>query len=181
MTYNLRSLDKLYNLNPLPAELSENKTALYSHYYLAGGLHALATGQTGTGRQALKHALCLSPALIEGEMPRFVECVAAFADSLPTCRPHAFINLVFEWVPNVLNRHRNRAQAAYHMGRVFCADAAGRAIHITDWLLGNWYAPRWLKNRGVWSILIRHLPRMLRAVATRAVHSRGFPQLSVHA
>ena len=48
------------------------------------------------------------------------------------------------------------------MRQVFTQTGAGR---LSDWLRGVWLDPRWLRNRGMWSILIKRL--LLRRHADR--------------
>lgn len=52
-----------------------------------------------------------------------------------------------------LKRYRNEVLGTLYMKRVFDSHAAGGRAALDDWLWAAWYTPRWLRNRGVWSIL----------------------------
>ncbi len=66
------------------------------------------------------------------------------------------------------------AHGAFHMGRVFSAQRAGERISLKDWLEGIWQAPRWLQNRGVWSIFGQAVLGRTAYNYLRSLRNRGF-------
>jgi GT2 family glycosyltransferase len=155
-----RLLDKWLACPGLPPGVLAEQTQLRAHYHLAGTCHAYASGQVASAQQDLVQALALDPTIQEGNPPPLVIEVANFAGSFRVADGRAYINGVFDQLPACLGhlrRFRNEAFAAFHMGRVFRAHEAGERPSLRDWLLGVRCAPRWLRNRGVWSILVREI------------------------
>jgi len=153
-----RLLDKLFARPDVPADVLAERTRLHAHHYLTAACRAYACGQVASAQQDLVQALTLDAALQEGYMPPLVVDVANFANSFRVANPRAYIGYVFDHLPTSLahlRRYRNQAFSAFHIGRVFRAHAAGERPLLKDWLLGVCHAPRWLRNRGVWSILVR--------------------------
>jgi len=153
-----RLLDKLFARPDVPADVLAERTRLYAHHHLTGACHAYACGQVVSAQQGLVQALNLRPALAGGFPAPLVLQVAGFASSFRVANPRAYIDYVFDHLPASLahlRRYRSKAFSTFHMGRVFRAHAAGERPSLRDWLLGVCYAPRWLRNRGVWSILVR--------------------------
>jgi len=155
-----RMLDKLFARPDVPAGVLAERTRLRAHYYLGGACHAYASGQVASAQQDLVQALTLDPVLQEGYLPPLVVDVVTFANSFRVANPRAYIGYVFDQLPASLahlRRYRNEAFSAFHIGRVFRAHTAGERPSLKDWLLGVCYAPRWVRNRGVWSILVREI------------------------
>jgi GT2 family glycosyltransferase len=153
-------LDKLFACPDLPADVLAERTRLYAHYHLTEACRAYACGQVASAQQDLLQALTLDPALQEGYLPSLVVDVANFANSFRVANPRTYIGYVFDQLPASLahlRRYRNETFSAFHMERVFRAHAAGEHPSLRDWLLGVCHAPRWLGNRGVWSILAREI------------------------
>ena len=74
--------------------------------------------------------------------------------------PVALLELVIENLPpNLvgLRQYKGYTLSTMYMQRVFAARAAHEKPRLKDWLLGVFSYPRWLLNRGVWSILVRDL------------------------
>ncbi|MCL4294782.1 MAG: glycosyltransferase [Anaerolineae bacterium] len=155
-----RMLDKLFACPDLPADVLAEESRLRAHYYLGGACHAYASGQTGSAQEDLIQALTLNPTLEEGFPPPLVVDVANFASSFRVTNASAYIRFVFDHLPASLAhlyRYRKEAFTALHLGRVFRSHTAGKRPLLKDWLLGVYYAPRWLRNWGVWSILLREI------------------------
>jgi hypothetical protein len=151
-------LDKLVARPDVPADVLAERIRLYAHHHLTGACRAYACGQVASAQQDLIQALTLNPALLEGYLPPLAVDVAASASSFWVANARTYIGYVFDHLPTSLahlRRYRNKAFSAFYMGRVFRAQAAGERPSLKDWLLGVCYAPRWLRNRGVWSILVR--------------------------
>lgn len=156
-------LDKLFARSDMPGEVLAERTRLYAHYHLSGACHAYACGQVTPAQRDLLRALALNPALAEDSPPPLVVYIAAVANSFRVANPHTYIDYVFDQLPASLAHlqgYRNEAFSAFHIGRVFRAYAAGQRPSLKDWLLGVCYAPGWLRNRGIWSILARRILRL---------------------
>ena len=156
----VRLLDKLFGRRDVPEQLLARRKRLYARYYLTGACHAYADHHVEVGQTYLLRALDLCPDLARGNVPMVVSHVAAFAGTVWITEPHAYIKFMFDHLPgevSSLAQYRNMGLSAFHMGRLFKAHEAGGPLSLSDWLLGVYYAPRWLCNRGVWSILARGL------------------------
>lgn len=156
----IRLLGKLFGLPNLPDAVRAEKARLYAHHHLIGACHAYATGQVAAAQASLRQAMCgeLGPAA--GGIATLAAVIAGFAQTPIIADPHAFIDGVYDELPPELGemrRQRGQAHSAYHMQKVFEAQARAAPIAFDDWLGGVWHDPRWLTNRGVWSILARHL------------------------
>ena len=155
-----RLLDKLFARPDVPADVLAERTRLHAHHHLYAACLAYACGQVASAQQDLTQALTLQPALAGGFPPLLVLHVVGFASSFRVTNPRAYIGYVFDQLPASLahlRRYRNQAFSTFHMRRVFRTQAAGERPSLRDWLLGVCYAPRWLRNRGVWSILAREI------------------------
>lgn len=167
-----RLLDKLFARSDVPADVLTERTQLYAHYHSASACHAYACGEVALAQQDLVQAVTLDPALQEGCPPPLVVDFATFANSFRVRNPQAYLGFVFDHLPASLahlRRHRREALSLFHMGCVFRAHAAGECPSLKAWLWGVYYAPHWLGNRGVWSILARevlgfHLSPMPRSI-----------------
>lgn len=151
----LRILDKLYEAPNTPLEIATQRTHLYAHYHLVGACFSYATGHVSAAWSELEEALALEPQMAEGELPPVAMAVAAFANSIRVRDPKVYVDFVFDHLPPSLVhliRFRGEAHSALHMERVFMAQRIGERIPTREWLEGVWHAPRWLRNRGVWSI-----------------------------
>ena len=156
----LRLLDKLYARCDLPAVVLAERDKLYAHYYLIGACHACATGRTEEGCMGLAQAVALQPDLTLGDPAPLAATAAAFAARDMIARPHAFIDTLFDALPSEAKQPRGlraSAHSAFHMQQVFTAHRVGRRVPLAHWLRGVVLDPRWLANRGVWSILMRDL------------------------
>jgi hypothetical protein len=84
--------------------------------------------------------------------------MAGIAQSVAGEDAPTLIEKVFETLPPDLKQWRSwrrPALSALHMQQVFTSHRAGAAPRLSDWLQGVYWDPRWLANRGVWSILLR--------------------------
>lgn len=63
-----------------------------------------------------------------------------------------------------LKDYRKETLGAFYMKRVFDSYTARRRAALNDWFWAAWYAPHWLQNRGVWSILGKSI------LSTRFIH-----------
>ncbi|MCA9368060.1 glycosyltransferase family 2 protein [Candidatus Kaiserbacteria bacterium] len=165
----LTLLDKLYMQTNLPVPALEEQAMIYAHYHVLGACHAYARGETKTGQERLVQAATVAPDAMQGTPPLIVSSIAGFVQSNQVADSTSLIENMFTNLPPQLRQlqaFRRYALSAAHMQRVFTAPAAYERPAFKDWLLGVYQYPRWLWNRGVWSILIRRI--LLASIATRA-------------
>lgn len=170
----MRLWDKLYARDDLPECVRSEQPAIYAHTYVQGACVAYAAGQMQTGRERLLQSVEANPQAGHGDPPPIVSLIVAVA-AHEAGEPAALVNTVFSNLPPALSHlrtYRGYALSALHMQRVFNAHAAGAQPPLREWLQGVRRDPRWLRNRGVWAILVRNLAR-LPAQATREVASNG--------
>lgn len=156
----LRLLDKLYVHNDLPQTVLDERPALYAHYHALGACRAYATGQIETGQERLLLAAAAAPDAVQGKPPPLVASLVGAAQSEDSADPAVLTARVFDHLPPslaYLRAYRSYALSAPHMQRVFAAHAAQQRPRFEDWLRGVAHYPRWLANRGVWSILWRKM------------------------
>lgn len=154
---NLRCLEHVLSLPGLPSTLSARPSRLYGHYYLVGALHAFSVGQLDFARASLEQATALDADLLQGDPPRLVELIAGFAHTFHVSDPLQYIDLVVDQLPSSLvrlRRLRKATRSAYFWKRVFDARSGGRKPRPSDWVRGVLNDPRWLRNRGIWSIFV---------------------------
>lgn len=163
----MQMLDKLYARVDLPSALHTARPAAYTHHHVMGACSAYLGGQIELGQQRLVQASTAAPGAMNDRPPQIVSSIIGFAQSNREIDPVALIDVVFKHLPSQmewLRTYRRYALSALHMKRVFAARAANSRPPFRDWLLGVYYHPAWLTNRGVWSILVRDL--LLRSPAT---------------
>lgn len=157
---NLRLLDKLFDRSDLPGLLHDERAALYAHHHLLNAWLAYMAGQRETGKERLLLAIELAPDLLLGVPPAFVASLTSSAQDLPEGGATQLVDAVFDDLPPQAahaQSFRGAALSAPYMRRVFTAHDSGTRPRLRDWLRGVWHWPRWLANRGVWSILARDI------------------------
>lgn len=164
----LRLLDKLYACADLPPAVQAERSRLYAHYHVVGACHAYAAGQIDAGQDGLQQAVTAAPEILAGQPPSIVSSIVGVAGSNGIADPSGVIDVVFGHLPPALahlRSYRRNALSALHMQRVFAAHSNGASPRLSDWTQGVYQNPRWLANRGVWSILVRNV--MLRSASGR--------------
>jgi len=149
-------LDRLYSRMDVPPEVLAARDHLYAVYWLSGACFCYATRHIEQAQFELLQAVTLRPQSTQGSLPTIVEAVASFANDFRVDNPQEYIDLVFDHLPpslSFLERHRNETQSIFHMRHVFTAYEHNEPVSLRHLLLGIWYSPRWLRNRGVWSIM----------------------------
>lgn len=155
---NLQVLDKVFARADLPFALRAERQALYGQCHLLGACGAYFAGNCLTGQERLRLATQANPLLMQGTPPAITVALAGIARSVAGEDAPALIGELFNTLPPDLGRlrpWRRHTLSALHMQQVFAAHNAGGAPHLGDWLHGVFWNPRWLTNRGVWSILVR--------------------------
>ena len=143
---------------------------------LAGGAEHVGVGAVeghrgrvrgeDAGQQRLRRAVEAKSDLAQGAPPAIAAVLAGMARSVAREEAPALVGVIFDSLPPDLARWRSWRRyvlSALHMQQVFAARSNGASPRLSDWLQGVYQNPRWLANRGVWSILVRDL--MLRRTA----------------
>lgn len=151
-------LNKLFARPDLPGHVRAERDRLCARRYLTGACHCYAAGQVAEAQATLEKALALQPAWADGPQPELAVHIAAFAasPSMAGRSPEAYVNGAFDQLPASLHafrRWRGHTLSLAYMQRVFAAQASGGQPALADWLAGIRHDPRWLRNRGIWSIL----------------------------
>ena len=156
-------LDKLFARADLPPVVQAERQPLYAHYVVVGACHAYAAGQINTGQEGLQRAAAIAPQILIGKPPPIISSIVGAAQSDSNTDPADLIKVIFSGLPPNLARlrpYRRYALSALPMQRVFAAHAAHEQPRLVDWIQGVARYPRWLANRGVWSILVRGILRV---------------------
>lgn len=156
----LRSLEKILQDPRAPDSIKESSDRVRAMGYLDGALQAYATGHLADAGAFLREALRLDPGLGTGAVPDVARQAAGFARTFHVTDPGRFLDLVFDELPDdlsYLSRYRGAARGAYYFEGVFRDHRAGRLPSLRHWVLGGVSDPRWILNRGVWSILVRDI------------------------
>lgn len=158
---NQRILDKLFSQpDRLPEEILHRKAEIYAHHHLISALRAYSLGQWADAQTDLRAAANQWAPLDGGSTQHFADQVAGFAARFDAPRDADFVHAVFAHLPpelTCLAKQRARALSQLYMGRVFRAVGAGERFSCGDWLRGTAYDPGWLRNRGVWSVLLKRV------------------------
>jgi glycosyltransferase involved in cell wall biosynthesis len=155
-------LNKVFARPDLPASIQSEHDRLYAHCYLYNACRCYDAGQVIAAQKVLQRALPLQHIWAEDSGATLVACVLTFAYDTKKVgsSPTTYIHLVFDNLPDsmkALRRYRKSALSLAHMRRVFAAKANGERPSLVDWLTGIRYDLRWIRNRGVWSILVRDI------------------------
>ena len=153
-----KRLERFFNRPDLPQSVRAQRSHITALWSLASACRCYATGQLDTAQQDLVRALALEPDLASGEFPTmFSQTIVGTAASWWVDDPLVYVDRVFANLPSSheeLNRLRGETLSAMHMKRVFRANATGEPLRWQDWWGGVRHDPRWLRNRGVWAILV---------------------------
>lgn len=154
----LRLLDKLYAEPDLPESLLAERGRAYAHYHVIGAYSAYRAGEIGAGQARLLQAAAAAPEAMEGNPPAIACSIVGAVQSDSVVDPTTAVDALFRHLPPTLARlrvYRGYVLSALPMQRVFAAHTANQRPEFADWLQGVSCYPRWLLNRGVWSILLR--------------------------
>lgn len=156
----LTLLDKLYARNDLQTAVLQERPAIYAHYHAVGACQAYAVGQADVAKERLLCAAVTAPGVFKGNPPPIIASIVSVAQHRNAKEANALICRIFDHLPQQLahlSSYRRFALSSLHMQRVFMAHAARMPPRFSDWWLGVLRYPRWLANRGIWSILMHDL------------------------
>jgi tetratricopeptide (TPR) repeat protein len=153
----------LDHLPPNADAIRPYRAYLVSRVYVGLALRNYGGGKIAEAQHQFADAIALYPAMLE-KPEDFVRTLCDFAMSLPVT-PHLYVAAVFQNLPpeaHRLERLRSRVLSDVNIGRAFEDYFAGRRrLAARRILSGLRYRPSWLGNRGVVSVLVKSLPRLL--------------------
>lgn len=152
--------DKLFSRSDLPVSVRNQQAYLYVIRHTQGACQAYAVGEIAEAQRRLMKTTEWTMVTTKDFYSTIARSIAAFARTDQISDPQAFIKLVFEHLPDALvplKAFQNHTWTSFYMMQVFKAQQEGRHPRLVDWLLGVCHDPTWLRNRGVWSILLRDI------------------------
>lgn len=163
-TEDLSLLEKIYDIQPVPAELLAIKDEAYAVAYYENAARYFRTGEASEGRDRLRKAIAASPKLAADEA-WLRDWVSFNAMSPRTQNVTKFVETLFANLPSeaqTLRRMQKRLLANLHVAMTFDAYRSQRyrevLPHALAGLRGNWGV---LQNRGFVSIFLRSMLRSL--------------------
>lgn len=152
-------LDKTFGYPDLPERWRAQRDRAYAAAYTRAAARFYHAGAWAEGQRDLVQAATLNPDLLEDEAQRLATQLAGWADAPVAENPLAYLEQVYDTLPESLSILRNRRRR--DLGRM-AMQLAFRAYQKGD--LGQtrrfaWqafcYQPGWVQNRGVLSIFLR--------------------------
>lgn len=152
-------LDKVFANSNLPANVSAEKLRIYGYTHMGSACHSYSAGEFKLAEQDLEQAWgYLAEVMGEDTTRTILNLIAGFARTFHVSDPTTYFNAVFDNLPSKfswLAQHRDDALSTFYMGNVFKTHRNGGQVSLRDWTKGVLLGPHWLRNRGVWSILMR--------------------------
>jgi cellulose synthase/poly-beta-1,6-N-acetylglucosamine synthase-like glycosyltransferase len=156
--------DVFDHLPPEVEHLRQRRSQALGHLSVGLALRHYGAGKIDEAKRQLAEAIALNPALLE-DAKAFTDAVRHRALRLPINEPIAHVDAVFQNLPaeaQRLGRERSRVLGDVAIECAFQDYFAGRHRLVPrQILLGLCYRPLWLRNRGVISIFLRSLLKMM--------------------
>jgi hypothetical protein len=150
----------LDNLPTAALPLVALRERLFGEVAVRAAIEANLVGNRSAARQHLANAFRADSSWA-GDPARVIEILVDAVSGKPIERQIECIEAFFESVPSELKwlaSFRRHALGRLYAARGFEAHAAGATRQAARWLWqGARLDPAWLRNRGVWSIIIRSL------------------------
>lgn len=154
-------LAKVFSDPTLPEHWKNLKDLAYANAYLRAAIQAYRMGDFQEGQQALGEAVRLDPDLCANDAKELARRLSALADSPKIHDKLAFLEQVYQHLPDSLLTLERRKRA--DLGQ-FAVDQGFAAYQRGNWALARRYLlqaikyqPRYLMNRGVLVILLRSM------------------------
>jgi hypothetical protein len=164
-------LDKLYAQPDLSPEILALRDSAYANVLLNAAARAYAANAPEEGKESLSQALELDPSLLNGDPPRVLSSLASFALSPLTEDAEAFMDVLLNDMPeglSLVNWSRRKARGLLHAVSAFeCYQRQEEKAVARHVLLALTYDPRWMRNRGLFSITGRALWNQARSLIKR--------------
>lgn len=154
----IQLLDKFFAQSNIHAEISANINKYYFNTYLTGACQCFARGQTSNAIDFLRQSP-ISDSQISGKiLNECSEIIANFARNEVILSGVIYIEQLLDNLPedfSLLKQQRTKILGLYYMGNLFENSKNSYPISIMDWSKGIFFDPKWLLNKGVWSILFK--------------------------
>jgi glycosyltransferase involved in cell wall biosynthesis len=153
----------LEHLPPAAEAIRPYRLYLLSRVHTGLALHNYSRGNMAAAKRQLVNAIALYPTMLD-QPEEFARTLCAFAMRLPAL-PHLYVATVFRNLPaeaQPLQRAQSRVLSDVNIGCAFEDYFAGNhrlAVHRI--LSALRYHPSWLRNKGVVSVLVKSLPKLL--------------------
>jgi glycosyltransferase involved in cell wall biosynthesis len=153
----------LEHLPPAAGAIRPCRPYLLSRVHTGLALRNYSRGNVADAKRQLADAIALYPTMLD-QPEEFARALCAFAMRLPA-PPHLYVATVFRNLPaeaQPLKRVQSRVFSDVNIGCAFEDYFAGNhrlAVHRI--LSALRYHPSWLRNKGVVSVLVKSLPKLL--------------------
>lgn len=155
----VKVLDKVFANSNLPPKIGAERLRIYGYTHIGSACHSYSTGEIRLAKRDLVQAWeYLEEVRGEDTSRTILRLIAGFAGTFHVSDPTTYLNTVFDNLPSKLSwlaQYRDYALSIFYMGNVFTSHQNGGPVSLRDWTRGVILDPHWLRNRGVWSILIR--------------------------
>lgn len=155
------ALDKLFACPDLPAEVAERRDEIYALVYLAEAGRLYAACNIEAAREALATALRLSPHLCDERAECLSDVMVTWQQSVWNTHGPDVLRQVFKnppREPTLPPDLMRRVQVKSDKALFYDAFTRGDTAQVwRQWVRIALRDPRWLRNRGSWSIPLRAL------------------------
>jgi glycosyltransferase involved in cell wall biosynthesis len=153
----------LEHLPPAAEAIRPYRPYLLSRVHTGLALHNYSRGNVADAKRQLADAIVLYPTMLE-QPEEFAKALCAFAMRRPAL-PHLYVATVFRNLPaeaQPLKRVQSRVLSDVNVGCAFEDYFAGNHRLAVHHILGALRRrPSWMRNKGVVSVLVKSLPKLL--------------------
>lgn len=154
-----RVLDKLFQSANLPSDILKRKIEIYAYIKLAeaGRLYGARCGEMG--KQSVEEAIQMDPRLLDKEDRRLKDMVIVWEKNIWNTKQDDFFDYVVHYLPDQIGTLPNFYQSLridnlkFHFYHAHQNKKKEEVINA--WFQIGKKEPRWLLNRGGWSILFQ--------------------------
>lgn len=155
----IRMLEKYFLSDKGLTCSNTEKSQLFAYHWALGAMHAYAVGQISEAKHSLNQAILCDPCLASSKTDVLIGHAVEVANSpLNQLPPQEFVVMVFDNLPEnyqYLRTLKRTALARLFMQRFFEGHARSDSKTVlAAFFPGVLREPNWLRNRGVWSIMI---------------------------
>jgi tetratricopeptide (TPR) repeat protein len=162
------------HLPPGAESLQRYRVPLLHQVYAIPALRSYRVGKIAEAKRQLTKAITRFPTMLD-QSEDFAKSVYRFAMRTPTGTPLSFVDTVMQNLPDStqpLARARAQILGDVNIGCAFQEYTAGHWLPtIRRTITGLWYNPVHLRNRGVLSIFLKSLLRLLGGILNRTSSS----------
>jgi hypothetical protein len=184
----LLAAHKIWSDPELSAQYPLQRARTFANTFLCAAGREFASGEVELAQSDLDEALRLDPHLNDGVVPRALSELEAMSEALDWPERLQYMQRVFSFLPARARpwiRQRRQSLSRVAISTAFLAHAWHEA-HVAGAALrwGLYYNPRWIRNRGVVSLLMQtllgygayhRLKSFVKQIPLRGRWSRGLP------